>query len=169
MNLLGLNKFDMRQINGTIDDLSIGVFFDRNEDTIRYDLCKTAPNGLLVRANKSISTKMNDTKFMTMKIENKFTATLEYVDAFECYKSETDNIDYMNLKRGINKFLLRSGNTDLFSDDYPALVKLVDSGLPLEFVYKAATTPNMVFMVEDIYRCCNDRSVYGPIYKTYMD
>lgn len=169
MELLKVNNFDIRQIDGTIDDLWIGVFFDRNGSSVKYNLCKKAPNGIVVRAEKSIETKIKDTKFMNETTTNKFAVKLEYVDAFECYKSKTDNIDFMDIKRGINRLPIKRSNTDWFCDDKTALGKLIQFGLPLEFAYNASTVDNMVFTIEDIYRSCNNNSVYGPIYKTFMD
>ena len=169
LELLKINKFDINQIRGTVDDFWIGVYFDRNNDRLKYELCTKAPNGLMVKAHKSLISKIGDTKFMIMKEESKFCVYLDYVDAYECIKSNTNNIDYMNLKRAINPYLLNPESKDWFCDDKTALAKLVKYGLPLEFAYKASTIENLVFIVEDIYRCCEDNCMYGPMYKTFLD
>ena len=174
LELLKVNNFDVKQIQGTIDDLWIGVFFDRNDNHIRYDLCKKAPNGQIVRAPIGINTPMDDIKYMHEKEVDKFAVQLNYVDAFECYKRSTDNHKYMDLMKGLQHLPIRrlsseSKDIDWICDDKTALAKIVKYGLPIEFAYKAANTENMVFIVEDIYRSCRDGAVYGPIYKTYMD
>lgn len=169
LGLLKINNFDVKQIRGTIDDFWVGVYFDRSNNRLQYELCTKAPNGVMVKAPKALISNMGDTRFMTMTEKDKFCVYLDYIDAYECYKNSVDNIDYMNLKRGINPYLLNTESKDWFCDDKTYLAKLVKYGLPLEFAYKAATTENLVFIVEDIYRCCRDNSIYGPIYKTFID
>lgn len=170
LDLLKVNCFDIKQISGSIDDLWVGVYFDRNDDTMRYDLCKRLYNGRVIRADKSIYTKVDDTRYMTMTIENKFAVKLEYLDAYECYKSKTDSKKYMEIKRAINKIALRREDRDWISDDRKAFVELVHSGIPKDFIYKNAMNENIVFLVEDIYRTADSNStVFGPIYKTYLD
>ena len=168
MDLLKANHFDIRQINCSIDDLWIGVYFDRNEDYIKYELCKKAPNGFVVRAANNIITKKEDTKYMYVKEVNKFAVQLDYVDAFECFKYKTDTIEYMELKKGINRLPIKKGK-DWICDDKKAFAELSKYGVPIEFIYNSLMVDNMVYIVEDIFRSRKDNIVVGPVYKTFLD
>ena len=174
-DLLKKNNIDIHSFKGNIDDLInelyISVYFDRTDDNIRYYLSRQSHNGKVMSASKYISTSIEDTKYMSLHNTSKFAVKLEYVDAYECFKNSIDKQQYIDLKKNINKYLFKFKDTtkDWICDDKIALAKLIKYGLPLEFAYKAINIENMVFIVEDIYRTCENNVIYGPIYKTFLD
>ena len=168
MDLIKENKFEIKDLTKeTIDELWVGIYF--NEDTeIRYDLCRKTYTNHILKADKSITTSFYDTKYMDSKTVNKFVVKLEYVDAIEISKYKTDSRKYIELKKYINEIKYNS-NTDWLCDSKSKLSGLIKHGLDMEFVYRACMVDNMVFMIEDVYRNISNGSVYGPIYKTYLD
>ena len=167
--LLKENNFDIKQINGTMDDLIVSLeYYNTTKEYIEYRLCKIAPNGKLVQAKKEIVTEHDDERFTDSIIMYKFAVELDYLDAYECYKYKTNNLKYMELKKGINKLPINK-DSDWICDDKQAFASLIKYGVPTEFIYKNILVDNMVFTVEDIYRSYRNNVVYGPIYKSYMD
>jgi hypothetical protein len=169
IDLIKANGFTVKDLSKeTIDDLWVGVYFDREENKIRYDLCRNTYTNHMLKADKSITTSIGETKYMNSKVENKFAVRLEYVDAVEISKYKTDSRKYIELKKYINKIKYNS-NTDWLYDNKSKLSGLIKHGLDIKFVFKACMVDDMVFMIEDIYRNIKDGSINGPIYKTYLD
>jgi len=168
MDLIKENGFTIKDLTKeTIDELWVGIYF--KEDTeIRYDLCRKTYTNHILKADKSITTPFYDTKYMDSKTVNKYAVKLEYVDSIEISKYKTYSRKYIELKKYINEIKYNS-NTDWLCDSKSKLSGLIKHGLDMEFVYRACMVDNMVFMIEDVYRNISNGSVYGPIYKTYLD
>jgi hypothetical protein len=169
IDLIKANGFTVKDLSKeTLDDLWVGVYFDREENKIRYDLCRKTYTNHILKADKSITTSIIETRYMDSKLANKFAVKLEYMDAIEISKYKTDSRKYIELMKYINEIRLNP-NTDWLCDNKSKLSTLVKHGLDTEFVYRACMVDNMVFMIEDVYRNIRNGSIYGPIYKTYLD
>ena len=169
MKLLEVNEFDIKKLRGTLDDLWVGLFFDREMNDVKYELCKEAPNGMIVKAPKSIYTTADDRSYMYYTNKKKMVVNLDFVTCFEYSKYGNDPMEYMELKKGISRLSLRRENNDWISDSKEELCGLIKYGLPLEFAYKASMVDNMVFIVEDMFRSYRDKSLFGPLYRNYDD
>ena len=167
-DLIKENGFNIKNLTKeTIDSLWVGIYF-KDETEIRFDLRRKTSTHHMLKADKSITSTMYNTKYVDSKTANKFAVRLEYVDAVEISKYNTDSRKYMELKKYINE-ILYNPNTDWLCDNKSKLSGLIKHGLDIKFVYKACMIHNMVFMIEDIYRNIRDGSINGPIYKTYLD
>jgi hypothetical protein len=167
-DLINENGFNIKNLTKeTIDNLWVGIYC-KNEMEIRFDLRRKTSTNHMLKADKSITSTMYNTKYVDSKTANKFAVRLEYVDAIEISKYNTNSRKYMELKKYINEILFNS-NTDWLYDNKSKLSGLIKHGLDIKFVFKACMVDNMVFMIEDIYRNIRDGSINGPIYKTYLD